>query len=30
MSIGLDEAIEETFAKMIKYLEKVKEGQLTL
>lgn len=30
MSIGLDETIEETFVKMIKYLEQVKEGQLTL
>jgi len=30
MSIGLDEKIEETFAKMIKYIELVKEGQLVL
>ncbi len=30
MSIGLDEKIEETFAKMIKYIEQVKEGQLVL
>jgi methionine-gamma-lyase len=30
MSIGLDEKIEETYVKMIKYIEQVKEGQLVL
>lgn len=30
MSIGLDENIEETFVKMIKYVEQVKAGQLVL
>lgn len=30
MSIGLDEKIEETFVKMIKHLEQVKDGQLIL
>ena len=30
MSIGLDEKIQETYAKMIKYIEQVKDGQLVL
>jgi methionine-gamma-lyase len=30
MSIGLDEKIQETYTKMIKYIEQVKDGQLVL
>lgn len=30
MSIGLDEKIQDTYAKMVKYIEQVKDGQLVL